>query len=599
MRSPNNTVISYGKNPKARTHAKPQYYAERHIVSYQPFNSTMEAVPDYPSKAVPALPNLSGIQSQYQNKSSQRSLLERSKRNDHNSVKTGSGIDFERLYYLELEKNKNLEDRMFQLSKNNEKLHQDKKAMRKQYEDFIQQLQKEAQESKLLESQYNDANDKRRRLEEELNSLKIELDLMKRNHICNDDEVITELRERIKSLNQEKIDILDLLDRRKKEITNLRAQLNYQQEKEKANANKEQRVTESLRNMLQAKDNEIEELRKKGDEADEAKSALRTRDADINTLKNKIEQLNDKIADKDKEISDLTDKVRELENTKQPIIQEPVKEAPRMDSSYPIRYPTVERLSIVREPAQIERTVSPPPTVMKRYTSSPDVKSYTEPKKRCCCCSKCDYCLDNINNKASVVTTIKNKGDSPYKVQRVPQYENIKANYRPRRPNDYYYGPNSRGTSNVTRISINNDRFEPRTEKLNERAVERRPYNYNTSKTNVYNTPEYTIPRIYTPSSNNTPTRLNSKSLELYRYCDSPKMDEIESRQDIGNGNSDYGNMRVSMNEKPIRRPKGNDSARYRYGDNGENFQYDNSNVFNDRRVYGNDSNNFSEYNYM
>lgn len=628
MRSPNVTVLSYGKNPRARNHNKPQYYLARHIIDYRPTAPVAHDVPDLSSKPVPLLTFSAEAHLQSQHKSTANSQMERSRRSEVKMMRSVSHIEFEKLYYTELEKNKHMEMQVVQLKDANERLHGDKKALKDHYEEFIRQLQNEAQTSKLMESKFNTVDSKRRAAEEEVHKLRVEVDMLRQNQTQCDDQMVDELRERIKALNQEKIDLLNSLQNNKTEILNLRTQINYFQSKEKEASASRQADDEHLKDKLRTQEIEIIELRKLQGEADFATSALKLKDSEIAALKLEIENLNleirklkEQLENRDNQINFLNTRIRTLETHKSTSLTEIVRESPRVETSTVTRYPTVERLSVRREPVRIEtstvtrlptvermsvrrepvrieRSVSPPPTVVRTYASSPIAKrEYIDTKTACCCCARCDYCLGRANQTTSLVNIVDDTKER-YSVMRQSRPEVVTSTLRTYEPTERRPITNMRESRSVTRYNLaddyqNNDYTDMKSTRMTPNYSFRDQKQYKTSGTSVSRA-------RHVETSNGDISPRGNKSLELYKYYDDTEASNTMPKQTYSSNNVLYGKTSVHVNGKRI---NSDDSLEYEHKSNNSRVRLSesrNSNVFTDGKYnYGKDSHRFSEYNYM
>lgn len=605
MRSPNTTVLSYGKNPRARHHCKPQYYAERHIVEYKPLIPGQNDIPDLSTKPVPFLPGSLVNNSQLQNRSFQQSIMERSRKSEVRAFKTVTQIEFERLYYAELEKSKNLENQIVQLREANKRLHTDKRMMSEQYEEFIKQLQNEIQSSKLMESKLTNADAKRRATEEELHKLRVELDLIKHNHGHSDEEMIGELRLMIKTLSQEKVDLLNSLKNNKTEITTLKAQISYFQDKEKATKSSKVMNDESLRDQLKLQEENIAELKKQKTDNDRTAFTLLAKDKEITVLKIEVEDLKTEVRilkeileSKDKIISDYVTRIKVIENTKLASTIDITKNMTH-GATYTVNpYPQIERLSIRREPVNLEGSFSPPPRTVRTITSSPIIKrEYIDARTRCCCCDHCDYCL----NRASYKTITATPSDQPlrerYSVYRYLQSESINSPYTNIEKIDNYPNRKMKETRSVTRIDLENRAYSLRNDD-NIGIIHTKPYN--DIKTERYsNTSVIKIPSDNSVADQQS-SRSKTKPLELYKYREEDTNDVQPRNRDNRNFSTIIGRTKVTVNGQPIdslRSSEYDDTPQRRYVRMSESRT---SNVFKEPRLsYYNDNSKFSEYHYI
>lgn len=603
MRSPNVTVLSYGKNPRARHHNKPQYYLARHIIDYRPMAPNAHDTPDLQVRPVPLLTLSSEVNVQSHHKSSLQSIMEKSRRSEIKMNKSVSHIEFEKLYYTELEKNKHMEIQLIQLKDANDRLHSDKKAVKDHYEEFIRQLQAEVQNSKLMESKFNSADAKRRVIEEELHRLRVEVDMLRQPQTNNEDEVVEELRERIKTLNQEKIDLLNSLQNNKTEILNLKTQINFFQNKEKEASNIKQTGDDYLKEKIRLQEIEILDLRRYQSDADNAASALRLKDSEISALKLEIDNLNleirklkEQLENRDVQIVSLNSRIRSLESQKITSTTEIIREQPRMETSVITRYPAVERLSVRREPIRIEKSLSPPPTVVRTYTSSPIVKrEYIDSRTGCCCCTRCDFCLNKTNNNTSNINVL-DETKERYSTVRYSKPEVINSTYKVYDSIDKRPQTSVKEARSVTRYNIN-DNYN---NYIDARSTRQAP-TYSFREQNKYKTSKISIPRNqYTETEIEDVSPRGNKSLELYKYYNETEPSNSAQKQDQYDRTVVYRKPAVRVNGKHLDQ---NDSMEYEHKNNTSRIRLSesrNSNVFTDGKYqYGKDSHRFSEYNYM
>ena len=116
--------------------------------------------------------------------------------------------------------------------------------------------------------------------------MRIELEMLKTAGPLVDDEVVDELRERIKTLNSEKMELLNSLQANKTEVTNLRTQINYYLGREKETGLGKQGEEEILRAQIIKLQSEAQ------CDADSSAAAIRQKDGEITRLKLEIDNLN-------------------------------------------------------------------------------------------------------------------------------------------------------------------------------------------------------------------------------------------------------------------------------------------------------------------
>lgn len=130
--------------------------------------------------------------------------------------------DFERLYLIELNRNKTLEEDQKCLKDVLEKLKSEKQSQKQEYEQFIKQLENEVKFYKGFENRYQDAVTKYQSAEQELTRKTAQIDRFKKEGITHESETImNELRARLKKLHQEKMDLLDNMVVSRNQITEL------------------------------------------------------------------------------------------------------------------------------------------------------------------------------------------------------------------------------------------------------------------------------------------------------------------------------------------------------------------------------------------
>ena len=458
----NTSLLSYGKRSqsKVRPHNKTRYYAERNVVNYKPIEAGTTATVDLPCKTVPLIPNLSQIQlqSNLQKNSVRNSYLQKSRtssKNMNSSLRESGNASFEKKYYVELEKNKNLENYIKQLNKVNNQLTTDKEVIKGHYEEFIARLQTDLNNAKAFENKYNGVDLQRRKLEEELNKLNIELNMLKKGDESNGNETLDELRLRIQTLNKEKLELMNSLKVNKKEVYNLRKEIKQLSTISNDATDRNSQEVEKLRNLLLVKENKISQLLNHSDNQNELVDKLDDKNKEIIELSQKIETLTTElnkykalVEEKENIIKSLQLKLKNQADTykasshtslshTQPIIERTsiIRNAPMTERRTIIRSPSLVdnnfavkdapvRTSIIRAPtvsniyhvgqsrpsSYIQRSQSPSPTVTRTVIHSPHYsREYHNHRRTCGCCEGCNSCSRRVYRPLSNVThTINN-----------------------------------------------------------------------------------------------------------------------------------------------------------------------------------------------
>ena len=209
------------------------YYLQRNIPCYHPSSELLPAAKDRKSPLIsfPLANNLfltffpksrnpeRLISAQPTDRSLVGELIESGLRNSPSELMPS---DFERLYLIELSRNKTLEEDQKCLKDVLEKLKSDKLSQKQEYEQFIRQLENEVQFYKGFESRYQDAVTKCQNAEQELTRKTAQIDRLKQEgQTVESEEITNELRARLKRLHQEKMSLLDNMVISRNQITEL------------------------------------------------------------------------------------------------------------------------------------------------------------------------------------------------------------------------------------------------------------------------------------------------------------------------------------------------------------------------------------------
>lgn len=418
----NTTLLSYGKNSqsKTRNHTKTRYYIERSVVSYKPLAPEIASLADEPCKPVPLIPNLSQIhkQSILQKNSIRYSHTSRSKlsgSNNNSAIKDSHLNNFEKKYYIEVEKNKNLLNQMNQFKQVNNQLVEDKDAIKGHYEAFIKRIQNDFDSVKGFEGKYNAVDLQRRKLEEEVEKLRIELSLLKEEKNGAEGGTIDELRQRIQKLNKEKMELMNSLKLNKTEINNLRIEVRNCKE---SGRNKEQLLmddVEKFKSLIQAKELRITELLNRFDSDRDNVNNNKALNVRLFDFEKENINLKNQLRNKEDFIVSLQKKIRELEENKRytpvttivnqspyterkSVVKEPYRNSYKVGRTSIVRTPTVQNIPFQ---SHSYRNVETSPTIIRATTKSNlpvTSRIVTQQKRSCGCCQLCPAC--NSNNRS-------------------------------------------------------------------------------------------------------------------------------------------------------------------------------------------------------
>lgn len=626
MRSSTPTVISYGKNPRARYHNKPQYYTARHIVDSNSLTTSQTDMPDYQSKPVPIMPGISSFSSQVHksHKSSQHSTVDKNKKSEVKSLRGGSHIEFERLYYTELEKTKALENKIVELMDVKDLSIRDKSSIKEHYEDLIKQLQNESSNARSLENKYKTLENKKRSVEEELHKMKVELEVFKQIYNNKgEDEIIEELRKCIRTLNHEKNEFLNTIELNRTEISNYKNQINYYSKKEKENENKNSNI-DDLKIQLISKQNEINELKNDIIEANksancnqEKDNQLLAKNFEIEKLKAEIKQLKNQIDLDDQQIHNLETRLQTLDLQKTTINGSLVKDHSPIDgitfkhnqiteklqthiepTKYEtVRYETVRRESLKPEPIRLDSYSTVYSPLRKTYRNSPIiVNEVLEHKTNCCCCERCAYCISKRTRTKELVTSPDDNRTERHTLKRHSRAESVNEPYQRYQHVERYKPSHQRETRSVCRYETRPSYDSPVNVPKYTTKTKRSIYgNENVNELNTLNTMKETK---YTHCDDlELSPRISSKSYELYKYAGSNDNLDQNTRNNSSNNNIVYRKIRTSASSKcydPVESPK----IEYRYSATRDEYSdNDGYNVFSDGfKPYNRGR--FSEYNY-
>lgn len=291
MLSQTNTVMSIGKMPYSTLKGfnKEDYYNQRHIARHTPIKETDYDIPDTEGQRVPTAPSIPRTEREVTNFSETGISI-----HNNSELRSKRGVnvnnDFETLYYKAEADNKILRDDIESLKNTNLKLNKNKDDMKNNYEEFIEKMEAEITNLKQYEHEFNNMDIEKRNLEEEITKLKLEMSLInKKNSGIGGDESYNEnLRERIRALNEEKLELINNLEIQNNRVKNLTTEINYFQ-----NDTKEQNQEIQKENTLYKKRIDIleKELKKVPSNKEIKSNVLNNKINRIEFLENKIDQL--------------------------------------------------------------------------------------------------------------------------------------------------------------------------------------------------------------------------------------------------------------------------------------------------------------------
>lgn len=501
MRAPSFSSPYYETEKKDKYINNYKYSNKRLIVNSSSDDHNLAFYKDYSSNQVPGFRDSSmncPPDKQHSFKLSSNPPIDRKLRESEDKI----GPDFEKLYYLELEKNKNLQKQVSHLENAQNRLHSDKTEIKRYYEDFIEQLKTDLSNAKSFELSTTELDKRNRALETELHKTRIELKMLKNVNENGSDAALNDLRKRIRVLNDEKMKILNTLDVKQIEVNKLNSMLeNFQT---KNNDFKEKNLFElrNVKHQLELKDKDLENFRRDLVQKEKQTFVIKVRDAEIDdltseisNLKRTISRLRQDITNKDDEIYDLRSKPRYTErinhvpkNDQLPVKIQKIEsrstynQSPKNNISYIQEAPSitrilsptrsysntpVERISVVREPANVKGVISRSPSIVRTVSPSPIVnRQHVDARSNCGECNRRDQCLKpatytTFNNDISAVfnqpmSYVGNVyrpeyGSNPGNYGAPPQYGNsypVQAVNRERFPAD----PSYRNNHNVSTL---------------------------------------------------------------------------------------------------------------------------------------------------
>ncbi len=229
---------------------KSEYYARRNVVRPENIPEKNHDVPDTEGQKMNEVPVLKHKESNYQSYYSDKKMS-----NIHSaSIRQPTNlVDYETLYLKEQQSKKGVEDELKNISETNQKLQENKDLMKMNYEEFIAKLEAEISQLKQYEGDYNNLDGEKRKLEEEVKRLQLEISLFKKNSTIKDDALVDSLKDQIRNLNKDKLELLNNLEIQRNEVKNLKT-VNYFE-----NNNKE----EDLIHQLTEANDKIFELEQK------------------------------------------------------------------------------------------------------------------------------------------------------------------------------------------------------------------------------------------------------------------------------------------------------------------------------------------------
>ena len=297
------TVRSWGKIGFFESRATPiydDYYQQRNIPRQHEHPEVPQDFSDLCSKQVPLPPVFFSSQRPMpehlmsKETANQRSLGSRILTAEMTSSRQigGQSNDFERLYYIEINRSKALEEDLKCMKDVLKKAASEKDLIRTNYEEFIKKLEEEIRMLKTFETKYNMSDSQRRKAEEDLSRKIIEIRLLReQNEGIGSTALLEEMRAKIRRLNEEKLALLNSMDVYRTEINELSNRITYIQ-------NSDQNERDNLAKMMaQMKDrnfkleSELKELFERPPEDPALISELRQKTEALAVLTEELEML--------------------------------------------------------------------------------------------------------------------------------------------------------------------------------------------------------------------------------------------------------------------------------------------------------------------
>ena len=286
---------SYGKILKYDVWDKLQYYKARDIVNCEPNKAFSYDIQDRPTKPVPSISGKFSFNSRRYKKTPFPSLIHTRSQAELKTSPSPLNSGNERIYPPELQNNKTLEGQVKWLQELLNRRNRDMKSMEEHYSHFIEQLQSELKKSKSEQMEFDKLSNKNKELERLLQQSKMELEKLEKTNSKINDEVISDLKEQIKVLNCEKLELLAIIKSNKEELKKLRLEFfnHFARNRQEIQAPNDQneRIVES-----QIIKNKADEIGKLLDQKAKQASILDTQESQIKELKLEVRQLHDVIA---------------------------------------------------------------------------------------------------------------------------------------------------------------------------------------------------------------------------------------------------------------------------------------------------------------
>lgn len=169
--------------------------------------------------------------------------------------------DYERMYYDEANRAKDLELELRVVREGYENLSKEKEIMQKNYEEFITNLQTENKVLKALEIRVSQLDSQKRKTEEDIQRLMFENKLLKEQEHTGSRALLEELKAKIKKYNDEKMEYLNRLEEHQSEVSELTHQLETARQAQLADKQNYQRVIENFRLENESLKSQLEKVR--------------------------------------------------------------------------------------------------------------------------------------------------------------------------------------------------------------------------------------------------------------------------------------------------------------------------------------------------
>lgn len=200
--------------------------------------------------------------------------------------------DFERLYYIELNRSKALEEDLKCMKDILKKSGGEKDQLRSNYEEFIKKLEEEIRMLKTFEAKYVLSDNQRRKAEEELNRKVIEVRLLReQTDGASSSSLLEEMKNKIRRLNEEKLALLNSMDIYRTEINELSNRITYIQHSDNSERENLAKLMSQMKQRNVRLESELKEVFERPPEDPALLSELRQKTEALNLMSEELESL--------------------------------------------------------------------------------------------------------------------------------------------------------------------------------------------------------------------------------------------------------------------------------------------------------------------